>query len=315
MTQANGTSPAATAATEALADDRSSSAVNLGDKLRLAREQRSLSLEQVSEALHLDEAIIVSLEQGHFETLGAPVYVRGHLKTYARLLGLSSEDIISEYQGDGPDSFSVPTLQQPGVVDPVAFNPILLAGGGLTILLGLLLGLYVLFGGDDPSDVVVAEDRVVVPVVEIVDRTMPEIAESVSAAPGQPAEPGTRRVAAEPQIVAKPPQPAKPPVVVAAVSSPAPAPAPAARPAATMRLGLQFTQESWVEISDANRRLLFGLQREGDRREISGEPPFNLLLGNVRAVEMTINDEPFDVPVAGVRGKVARFKITGEETE
>jgi cytoskeleton protein RodZ len=310
VTQANGTSSATTTATEAVADDRYSSVANLGDKLRLAREQRSLSLADVSEALHLDETIIVSLEQGHFETLGAPVYVRGHLKTYARLLGLSSDEIISEYQRDSPEPFTAPILQQPGVVDPVAFNPVLLAGGGLTILLGLLLGLYVLFGDADPGDVV-AQDRVVVPVVDTADRTMPEVVESVSTAPGLPAEPDTRRAAAEPKIVAKPPQPVVTPVVVD-VASP---PASVDRPAATMRLGLQFTQESWVEISDANRRLLFGLQREGDRREISGEPPFNLLIGNARAVELTVNDEPFDVPAARVRGKVARFKITGEETE
>jgi len=82
-----------------------------------------------------------------------------------------------------------------------------------------------------------------------------------------------------------------------------------------MRLGLQFNQESWVEISDANRRLLFGLQHKGNRRELTGEPPFNLLIGNARGVDLTVNDEPFDVPAARVRGKVARFKITGAEFE
>ncbi len=312
MTQADGTS-SATSAAEAAADDRSSNAVNLGDKLRLAREQRSLSLEQVAEALHLDEAIIASLEQGHFETLGAPVYVRGHLKTYARLLGLSADDILREYQGNSPEPFVAPTLQQPGVVEPVAFNPVLLAGGGLTVLLGLLLGLYVVFG-DDPGDAVV-QARVVVHVADTADRTMPEVVQNVSTAARLPAEAETRRVADKPQIVAKPPQPTAPPVVVDVALPSAPAPASAARPAATMRLGLQFTQESWVEISDANRRLLFGLQHEGDRREISGEPPFNLLIGNARAVELTLNDKPYDVPAARVRGKVARFMITGEEPE
>jgi cytoskeleton protein RodZ len=90
---------------------------------------------------------------------------------------------------------------------------------------------------------------------------------------------------------------------------------PAPRPVATMRLGLQFNQESWVEISDANRRLLFGLQREGYRREVTGEPPFNLLIGNAHGVALTIDDEPFDVPASRMRGKVARFKITGNESE
>ena len=321
MTQANDTS-SETAVTDVVAYDLASSGVSLGDKLRLAREQRSLSLEQVSEALHLDEEIIVSLEQGRFETLGAPVYVRGHLKTYARLLGLSSSEIVSEFQGDESELITAPKLQQQTVVTSVTVNPVLLAGGGLAVLLGLSLGIYVLFGGNELDNPVVAEDPGVTPTTDAPALIASGAGADISAVRSPPATPDMRRTVAAPQSEATPAQ-----ITVAAeVDEVAivevdetvvvmPPPIPVARPAATMRLGLQFSQESWVEISDANRRLLFGLQREGDHREISGEPPFSLLIGNARAVELTINNEPFAVPAAHVRGKVARFEITGEETD
>lgn len=280
----------------------------LGEVLRLAREERSMSLEQVSEALHLDENVILALEQERFEMFGAPVFVRGHLKAYAQLLGLSADAIVDRYQDSSPEPIPAATLQQPGVA-AVTINPVLWGSGALAVLLGLLLGIYVLLGDDevdepmaDAADVAgsVVEalvERAPVPVVvEIEKAVLPLDVPQRVAAPAP--EPPVREVAVEPEIVE---------FVEAAPMAP--------RPAAPMRLSLQFRQESWVEISDANRRLLFGLQREGNRREITGEPPFNLLIGNARGVELTINDEPFDVPVSRVRGKVARFEITGDEFE
>jgi cytoskeleton protein RodZ len=79
-----------------------------------------------------------------------------------------------------------------------------------------------------------------------------------------------------------------------------------------MRLSLHFREESWVEISDANRRLLFGLQRAGRRRELAGEPPFRLLFGNAAGVDLRVDDEPYPVPRSGRTGQVARFEIRAE---
>ena len=79
-----------------------------------------------------------------------------------------------------------------------------------------------------------------------------------------------------------------------------------------MRLSLNFSQDSWVEISDASDRLLFGLQRAGVR-ELRGEAPFSVLIGNARGVSLTVNGRDFDIPLKAIRGKVARFEITAED--
>jgi len=292
------------------AEDRSTGE-SLGDKLRIAREQRALSLDQVADAMHLDEAIIVALEQGHFETLGAPVYVRGHLKAYAQLLGLSADEIVGDFQSGVPEPIVAPVLQRSGIT-PATINPVLLAGGALAIVLGLLLGMYVLFDSDDPGDIVATNDSIGILAADVPARTTLPADDAVEIVREAPV-PDVRRTVALPEIVSEPQEPVVEEEDVAA--APAEAETPASRPVATMRLGLQFNQESWVEISDANRRLLFGLQREGYRREITGEPPFNLLIGNAHGVALTIDDEPFDVPASRMRGKVARFEITGHESE
>ena len=63
--------------------------LGLGERLRSARKARALSVAQVAESLRLEEASVVALEDGRFDAMGAPVFVRGHLKRYAQLVGLS----------------------------------------------------------------------------------------------------------------------------------------------------------------------------------------------------------------------------------
>jgi cytoskeleton protein RodZ len=291
-----------------VATEENSTGAGLGEKLRIARERRALSLEQVSDALHLDEAVIIALEQGRFETLGAPVYVRGHLKAYTQLLGLATDEFLSSFSGSEPETVVAPALRRQGVT-PATINPILLAGGGLVVLLGLLLGMYVLFGTEDPDISVADEAEFSAPIADPSVDAVPTGVDTVKAV-SEASMPEERRIVALPEVVAEPPEPA-----IEVDDAVLPTEATTSRPVATMRLALQFRQESWVEISDANRRLLFGLQREGYRREITGEPPFNLLIGNANGVTLTVDGEPFDVPVSGLRGKVARFEITGEKPE
>ncbi|MEO7773438.1 MAG: helix-turn-helix transcriptional regulator [Steroidobacteraceae bacterium] len=58
----------------------------VGRRLRAAREKLGMSVIQTSEKLHLDPVIIDALEAENFDKLGAPVYVRGHMKRYAQFL-------------------------------------------------------------------------------------------------------------------------------------------------------------------------------------------------------------------------------------
>ena len=198
--------------------------------------------------------------------------------------------------------------------DALPIYPVLWAGGALAILLGLMLGVYVLLDDETSTvPVVVADESANMSMAAPVEPAVPAAAavKTVKEVPTrEESRPETPRIVSAPQVaqvVTEDPLP----VVDAEVEVDDLTPVP--RPAATMRLELQFSQESWVEISDANRRLLFGLQHKGNRREVIGEPPFNLLIGNAHGVTLTVNDKPYDVPATGVRGKVARFEITGAD--
>ena len=68
----------------------------VGARLREAREAAGLSQAEVGGRLHMQERIVHALEAGDWERLGAPVFVRGQLRSYARLLKLDVEPLLGQ---------------------------------------------------------------------------------------------------------------------------------------------------------------------------------------------------------------------------
>lgn len=71
----------------------------IGARLRAGRERRGLTVLQAAEKLHADPKILEALEAEDFGVLGAEVYVRGHLRRYAELLGEPPEQLQELYNG------------------------------------------------------------------------------------------------------------------------------------------------------------------------------------------------------------------------
>jgi cytoskeleton protein RodZ len=70
-------------------------AAGCGRRLREAREAAGLSLADVGERLKMPVRVVDSLEREDWSRLGAPVFVRGQLRSYSRLLGLTTEPIVT----------------------------------------------------------------------------------------------------------------------------------------------------------------------------------------------------------------------------
>lgn len=82
-----------------------------GAALQAAREARELSVPQVADQLKLSSAAVTALEANDWERLPAPVFVRGYVRAYARLVALDDEELLdggSGATGDkGAKEFSV----------------------------------------------------------------------------------------------------------------------------------------------------------------------------------------------------------------
>ncbi|MCK4409877.1 MAG: helix-turn-helix domain-containing protein [Candidatus Eisenbacteria sp.] len=70
---------------------------SVGELLKHEREAQGKSIEDVAKATKMSRLILEALEADHFSVMPAPVYVKGHLRTYARFLGLSEDAIVDKY--------------------------------------------------------------------------------------------------------------------------------------------------------------------------------------------------------------------------
>ena len=232
---------------------REEGGVGIGARLRAARERRGLTVLQAAEKLHLDARVLEGLEVGNFEPLGAAVYVRGHLRRYAELIGESPAELLDLYLHATPSVHPDLTRIPRGERAPQSSR----------LLLSALLGVVAL-----------ALAGLMWWLLNLPHAKPHALAPLAAAAAAQPPAPGEAATEAAP----------------AATALGAPA-ATAAAGGAT--LTLKFTAPSWVQVADAHGKVLLdGLQAQGGVRAVSGTAPLRVVLGNAAAVALEVNGRP-----------------------
>ncbi|KTD47948.1 DNA-binding protein [Legionella quinlivanii] len=68
-----------------------------GSQLARIREKKGFSQEYVAGKLHLRVRVIELLEADNYEQMPEPVFIKGYLRAYAKLLGISPEPFLSTY--------------------------------------------------------------------------------------------------------------------------------------------------------------------------------------------------------------------------
>jgi transcriptional regulator with XRE-family HTH domain len=72
----------------------------VGRKLKEAREQRGLTIEQVAAQTRVRREFLEALEEMNAKLLPGKAYALAYLKSYARLLGLNEAQILEQFQGE-----------------------------------------------------------------------------------------------------------------------------------------------------------------------------------------------------------------------
>ena len=93
----------------------------LGERFRAAREARGLSLSDVAEQIRIRSLYLAAIEDGSWSTIGAPVYIRGFIRTYARFLGIDPEEAVAAFNRTQPEPPSAPGGKRdraPGTENP-----------------------------------------------------------------------------------------------------------------------------------------------------------------------------------------------------
>jgi cytoskeleton protein RodZ len=91
--------------------------LDLGGFLKQERERRGLSVRDVMDATKISRRNLNALEAGEIKLLPHPVYLKGYVRNYARLVGLDPEPLaaVVDQQSDG-DSGYVPQIPSPPAV-------------------------------------------------------------------------------------------------------------------------------------------------------------------------------------------------------
>lgn len=277
--------------------------------LAVARVAQNLTIADVARQLRLSERQVEALEAGDFDRLPGPVFVRGFMRNYARLLKLDPDRVLSSIQSELPvraEEVNAPSFRN------IPFPPAkarrwpkyLLAA--LVITLGL--GAYELYWNDAP------------PVVTVKPVAPPPAAPAVSKAPADVVQVAANTPAA-PEASGAPGGVALPDVrpdaaAQAAAPASAAAPLPETPPQTAIQdkpdvgeLHMVFEMDSWVEVRDRDGRVIFSrLNPRGTEQRIRGTPPFALIIGNARGVRVAYNDRPIDLD-RYIKVSVARLSV------
>lgn len=126
----------------------------IGTILREERERQGLTLDAVSNKIKITRTCLAAIEEGNEGALPHPVYAKGFIKNYARLLGVDQETFLKSlaevYQPEEPPLQEVPLLRdlpdddgccevKPGA--KLRTGPVVAVAVGLILLAGL--GWYV----------------------------------------------------------------------------------------------------------------------------------------------------------------------------
>ena len=271
---------------------------SVGQLLRDAREAQGITLEVAAVRLRLMHRQIEAMERDDFESLGQPVFARGFVRNYARLLGIAPEPLLARMDGAPAEPAAVSPVEPPPTHSWLTSPWLILVLFSLLLVVAVPVALYVWLNSETGDAPVHQAPIVVQPHPAPAPSAGPVMAPAPVAAPAEIAAPAV-------QVA-----PALPAAPAAAGTERAGATAVAPEPAAAASvLHLEFGDESWTEIKDASGRMLLRQLNPADSKlDVHGQPPFDLVIGNAPRVRMTYNGRPIELQPF-IDGTVARFTL------
>ena len=271
--------------------------INCGDRLANTRKEKELSVNQVAREIKIEPRVIEMIENNDFESIGAPVFVKGYLRQYSELVGLDPELIIEKYNAINSIEDSPPIVNDS--VDQISkyvLTPkiIIIAIFVILISLGVLATVFGIFGNNEPVVIKMETET------ESLEPLLPPVSEllidSSEIQMDETLEMETETESLEPLF----PSIADEFFIEENM----------------MNLNIIYSGLCWTEVFDANgERLFFGLGDQDREVNIEGLPPFDVMLGAAdNLLEIKLEGREYNVVDSIRRGEVLRFKVVDDQT-
>ncbi len=302
--------------------DEGVSPTEIGKALAQARERCELTQEQLARKLNLTIRKLDDLEQGEFDKLGAPIFVRGYIKAYSKVVGIDASELLQAYEPKqeantqaSMQSFSKRTEKEAHDNRLMLFSYLIVA-----IIIGS--SLYWLWqNSDSPNESSVTSKASDVAEMskasklevqptnsdeaqeisdefqsnEYLDEQTQEQFEPVDSTPAlSDTMPDSIDVQPTDTVVEQ--------TVQSEIAS-----EPLA--AGEQKVVMRFSGECWVDVQDAKgNRLAYDIKQAGQAIELIGVAPFAVTLGKHDVVEITLNGEAVDISQFP-KNRLAKFSL------
>ena len=302
--------------------------ISCGERLASKRSEKELSINQVAREIKIEPHVIEMIENNEFESIGAPVFVKGYLRQYSELVGLDPNLIIEKYNAINSIEDSSPIVNDS--VDQISkyvLTPkiILIAIFMILISFGVLVTVFGIFGNNEAVVIKMETET------ESQESLLPPVtAQQIDSSETQIDETLEMETETESQESLLPPVTAQQidssetqidetlEMETETESQESLLPSTADEffiEENFMNLTIIYSGLCWTEIFDANgERLFFGLGDQDREVNIDGVPPFDVMLGAAdNLLEIKLEGREYNVVDSIRRGEVLRFKVVDDQ--
>ena len=254
--------------------------IAVGTELAQARKQAGKSVDEIAEDLNLSVITIRAIENDHLDALPELTYIRGYIRSYAKLLGMDAAELLARYSGnsDAVNYDDIPSGDSDA--DVLISEPGSFWSKAAVILALLLVVLYLWWPDWLESSFTQSEPSAPVP--------------SVASQAGVNQD----------QLEATPEAASSAAVELAGQVAPD-----ESSTVAESVLMLNFENTSWVDARDSEgTRLAYQSVASGNSLELRSTLAMTVFLGNADGVTASLNDQPYPLD-SHRQGVYAKFTV------
>ena len=97
--------------------------IDVSETLRAERQRAGLTLEEISSRTKIKVAFLQAIERGEFERLPGTFFVRAFLRTYAREVHLSPDEVVGAYDAQVAPVVEASPVGQSAPAPPAVIRP------------------------------------------------------------------------------------------------------------------------------------------------------------------------------------------------
>ena len=288
--------------------------------------------------MFLTTTFIRYIDDGEFERIPKPAFIKGYLRSYARTVGLSGDLIVELYEQALQAADPTPEIRdvtEEKVGTASITGPVLQTGIVGLLLLGLVIALiwWLVTDSEDEAPPQVTQRSLEGPRLEqiaaspepVIDQLQQdEVPQSAAATTPEVPDAAQMQIDDAAEALSFSSEVQEPAVELAAATVEAAGPREitidrttengrnyiTVDAAGSDQIELSFTDECWVEVNDTLHGLVYqDLRRVGDVLTVYGSAPFEVLLGKASGVEMIYNGRPVDLEPYTGRDRTAKLTI------